>query len=52
MWQRSRLSGKVLIGEPHWEIGDQDIGNPVDKRFMHFGIAMSETPKGGKAAVL
>jgi hypothetical protein len=40
--------GKVPIGEPHREIGNRDIGNPVDKVFMHFGIAMSETPIGDK----
>jgi hypothetical protein len=31
---------------------DRDIGNPVDTGFMHFSIAMSETPIGDKAVVL
>jgi hypothetical protein len=31
--------------------GDRDIGNPMDKRFMHFGIAMSEIPIGDKIAI-
>jgi hypothetical protein len=31
--------------------GDRDIGNLVDKRFMHFDIAMSKTPKGDKTVV-
>jgi hypothetical protein len=34
------------------EIMDRDIGSLVDTRFMHFGIVMSETPTGDKAAVL
>jgi hypothetical protein len=40
------LQEKVLIGEPHREIAHRDIENPVDKRVMHFSVAMSKTLKG------
>jgi hypothetical protein len=46
------LQEKVPIGEPHHKIAHQDIRNPMDVGFIHFGIAMSETPTGDKAAVL
>jgi len=32
--------------------GHRDIGDPMDKRFGHFGIAMSETSIGDKDTVL
>jgi hypothetical protein len=36
----------------HRHFGNREIGNPVDTGFMHFSIAMSETPIGDKAVVL
>jgi hypothetical protein len=42
----------IEVEEPHREIEDRDIRNPVDMRFMHFGIARSETPIGDKTTVM
>jgi hypothetical protein len=36
----------------HRYYGNREIGNPVDTRFMHFDIAMSETLIGDRAAIL
>jgi hypothetical protein len=36
----------------HQYYGNREIGNPMDTGFMHFGIAMSETPIGDMVVVL
>jgi hypothetical protein len=48
-WRRSEHSGDFPKGRfVHRHYGNREIGNPVDKKSLQFGIAKSKTRQGGK----